>query len=61
MIKVKSDKELKKEKDQLTEILKENDFEICIHIPIFKIKELGFLLRDLEDIDNQKDLYEIKK
>ena len=38
----------------LENILYENDFDVCIHIPVSKLQEMGFLLRDLATIENKK-------
>ena len=46
----------KNNKKDLENILKEYDFDICVHIPISKLKDMGFILRDLKQLENKKKL-----
>ena len=56
MIILKEDEEnLNQEREQIENILKEYDFDICIHIPASKLKDLHFSLRDLKKIEDIKN------
>lgn len=41
-------------KQILEDILINYDFDLCIHIPFSKLKDMGFVLRDLKQIENKK-------
>lgn len=41
-------------REELEKVLTNFDFDICIHIPASKLKELGFLMGHLTEIDDNK-------
>ncbi len=55
MVKIVDKKHNELTKNNIEDTLLNFDFDICVHIPISKLKEYGFILRDLNFIEKQKE------